>query len=172
MSLEKDKKLKKVRSHEIKRFSLKRLKAKAKVVSIHDGDTCDLAFYRGEEMVRFNCRLEDIDAPELQEANGELVRDFLAHLCMGKDADEFDDAKIWNKKDLQKELNKSENLVYAVFGKFGKYGRALVTLKKSSRARGRSINDMVSDYAKKLEDDSDATTSSESTDASESSCED
>ncbi len=93
------KKLKKLKKEDLERFTLEGLKKQAKVVYVYDGDTVDVAFYRNEELVRFNCRLEDVDAPELREANGKLVRDFLAWVCMGVDPDEFDDtAEIWSKK--------------------------------------------------------------------------
>ena len=139
--------LKKLKKKDIKRFTLKGLKVKAKVIAVHDGDTLDVAFYRNEESVRFNCRLADVDAPELHEENGTLVRNLLAWVCMGGVPDKFDDsAKIWSKKQLQHELDISENLVYAVFGDFNneKYGRSPVTLKTHSR--GKSINKMVRDF--------------------------
>ncbi len=144
MSLDK---LKKLKEKDLERFTLKGLKEQAKVLYVYDGDTLDVAFYRNEELVRFNCRLEDVDAPELREANGKLVRDFLAWVCMGRDPDEFDvSAEIWSKKQLQQELDTSQHLIYAVFGDFkeDKYGRAPVTLKTSSR--GKSINKMVNDF--------------------------
>ena len=163
-------KLKKLKEKKIERFSLEGLQTKAKVVYVYDGDTLDVAFYRNNELLRFKCRLDDVDAPELRGENRKLVRDFLAWLCMGKDPDWFDDEeKIWSKSELQDELDSSENLVYAVFGKFDKYGRVLVTLKKTSHATTKTINDMVSTYVKKVENMSDSSTSSDSSDTSESS---
>lgn len=168
-------KLKKVTEENVHRFTLEGLEKKAKVVSIYDGDTCDLAFYRKGELVRFKCRLEDVDAPELREVNGKLVRDFLAHLCMGKKPDKFDDSKIRDKKYLQEKLDKNKCLVYAVFGKFDKYGRALVTLKIFSKG-GKSINKMITDYKDKKSDSSSSSSSSSSSpdtsDDSESSSQD
>jgi endonuclease YncB( thermonuclease family) len=163
-------KLKKVTEENVHRFTLEGLEKKAKVVSIYDGDTCDLAFYRKGELVRFKCRLEDVDAPELREVNGKLVRDFLAHLCMGKKPDKFDDSKIRDKKYLQEKLDKNKCLVYAVFGKFDKYGRALVTLKIFSKG-GKSINKMITDYKDKKSDSS-SSSSPDTSDDSESSSQD
>ena len=163
-------KLKKLKKEDLERFSLEGQETKAKVVYVYDGDTLDVAFYRNKELLRFNCRLEDVKAPKLREENGKLVRDFLTWICMGEDPDRFDDnAEIWSKNELQDELDSSENLVYAVFGKFDKYGRALVTLKKSSHARRKTINDMVSTYVEKLENMSESSTSSDPSDTSESS---
>ena len=143
------KELHKVKDKDVRRFTLEGIKTEAKVLSIQDGATCDLAFYRNEELMRFNCCLEDVKAPELDKSNGELARDYLAHLCKGEDPDKFDDSRTRNKKDLQKELDKSENLVYAVFGKPDKYERFLVTLKTAHK--GKSINSMMKTFIGKLE---------------------
>jgi hypothetical protein len=59
------------------------------------------------------------------------------------------DKGIWKKEQLQEELDKSKNLVYAVFGKFGKYGRTLVTLYTDS-SKGESINAMMKKFVQKL----------------------
>ena len=37
----------------------------AKVVKVHDGDTCDLVIIRNRSLERFKCRLAAIDTPEL-----------------------------------------------------------------------------------------------------------
>ena len=146
-------KLKDVTKSSYRRFTLKGIEAEAKVVYVYDGDTCDVVFYhkKMKDYVRFKCRLSGIDAPELDEPNGELTRDFLAHLCMGNDGDDFDDSAVWDKKDLQDELDDNKTTVYAVFGKEGKYGRASVTLKTAKK--GESINDLVSDFVENLEID-------------------
>ena len=146
-------KLQNITKSDYSRFTLKGMEGEAKVVYVYDGDTCDVVFYhtKMKDYVRFKCRLSGFDAPELDEPNGELTRDFLAHLCMGEDADDFDDSSVWDKKDLQDMLDKNKTTVYAVFGKEEKYGRALVTLKIAKE--GESINDMVSDFVENLEMD-------------------
>ena len=128
------------------RFTLNGEKGHAKVVSIHDGDTCDVVFYHEqlETFLRFKCRLSGFDAPELDEPKGEETRNYLAHLCMGKDPKRFNKKIELDKKALQFMLNENKNTVYAEFGKEEKYGRALVTLKTSPR--GKIINEMVRDY--------------------------
>ena len=107
-------KLKKLTKDSVKRFTLKEKVRYAKVVSIYDGDTCDLAFYREDEsddFVRYKCRMSGYYAPEFDEKNGELARDYLAHLCMGGDvakpAKFCDQNDIMSTKDLQQELDKS-----------------------------------------------------------------
>ena len=146
----------------IARFSLKGNNVSAKVVQVYDGDTCDLVFdYRGE-LMRYNCRLKGINTAELRKKRGKvqhdakgrdgnIARDFLAWLCTGYNAKEFDDKEhIWTKTELQKWLNESEELVYAKLGGFGKYGRLLVTLKRTRYAR-KTFNQLLLDekYARK-----------------------
>ena len=149
--------LKKVQNDDIDVFTLEGLKTKAKVISVHDGDTLDVVFYiYGDNLVRYTCRLLGYDAPELtsKKKNPSLrlralrTRDFLAHLCMGDDPDDFDDNGTWEKYDLQELLDESRNLVYVEFGEFDSFGRVLATIKTSPR--GESINDMVSDFVDNL----------------------
>ena len=139
-------------------FSLEGNNVSAKVVQVYDGDTCDLVFnYRGE-IVRYNCRLEDIDTAELgkKDAKGrdaKIARDFLAWLCTGNKAEEFDDnAPAWTKTVLQKWLNESKKLVYAELGGFGDFGRLLVTLKRTKDAKN-TFNQLLLDeeYATEYE---------------------
>jgi hypothetical protein len=66
--------------------------------------------------------------------------------------------QIWTKQKLQQLLNDNENLVYATFGKQGKYGRPLVTLYQTPprrtyarRATTQSINDMMKKFVEMLE---------------------
>ena len=137
--------LKKKTKDDAERFTLKGLKVSAKAVYVYDGDTLDLMFYRMKELVRFKCRLLNVDAAELRESNGKLVRNFLAHLCLGKDPKKFDSTTTWNRTAIQKMLDRNRTkLLYAMFEEFDKYGRALVTLKTSRD--GKSINSMIAEF--------------------------
>ena len=141
--------LKAVRSDDVDRFTLKGLKEKAKVISVHDGDTLDVVFYlHGDNLVRFTCRLLGYDAPELKKKKPSrkalFARDFLAHICMGDDPDDFDDSRTWETDELPELLDDSDNLVYVKFEKFDSFGRALVNIKTSPG--GQSINDLMSDF--------------------------
>jgi endonuclease YncB( thermonuclease family) len=154
--------LKKLTHEHVQRFTLKGIEAYTKVVSVYDGDTCDVIFHHNGDFVRYKCRLLGYDTPELDdEPSGELARDYLAHLCTGgkPGGSEFLDVnQIWTKQKLQQLLNDNENLVYATFGKQGKYGRPLVTLYQTPprstyarRATTQSINDMMKKFVEKLE---------------------
>jgi micrococcal nuclease len=49
----------------------------ARVVTVHDGDTCTLDIDLGFQVtLRYNCRAYGINAPELNTAAGKLARDF------------------------------------------------------------------------------------------------
>ena len=84
------KSLRKLKHDGVKRFTLKGKEKFAKVPTVHDGDTCDVAFYAGEllsddstdsdsdtdnsdssntdklesKFVRYKCRMSGYDAPE------------------------------------------------------------------------------------------------------------
>ena len=150
----------------IARFSLKENNVIAKVVQVHDGDTCDLVFeYRGE-LVRYSCRLEGINTAELGKKGGKgrdakgrdakgrdakIARDFLAFLCTGNKAEKFDDkAPAYTKTELQERLNESTKLVHAELGGVGNFGRLLVTLKRPKNA-SKTFNQLLLDeeYATK-----------------------
>jgi endonuclease YncB( thermonuclease family) len=162
--------LKNITKSDYPRFTLNGIEAHAKVVYIYDGDTCDVVFYhkKMKDFVRFKCRLLGFDAPELDEPYGELVRNYLAQLCMGKTTEELakyaeGELAEYTKEQLQEELDQNTKTVYAMFGKEEKYGRALVTLKTSPE--GECINDVVRMFVDWLENpaesNSEASTSSD-----------
>ena len=133
----------------------------AKVISVYDGDTCDLVVIMGQSLERFKCRLADIDSPEmpkkeLKESDpekyeialkrAEKSRDFLAWLCTGNVPQDFPSDSIpWSKDELQKRLDASKTLIYAEFQGIGGFQRPLITLRKSSGARD-SFNDLLMQY--------------------------
>ena len=105
--------------------------------------------------------MSDYNAPELdEEPIGEIARDYLAHLCMGGDSaaapDYLNPKAIWTKERLQQKLVDNERLVYAVFGRDGKYGRPLATLYQTSSTGDppeveNSINDMMKQFIFELD---------------------
>ncbi|CAB4014098.1 Hypothetical predicted protein [Paramuricea clavata] len=132
----------KKKDNSVPRFTLKTVKRYAKVVSVYDGDTCDLVFYintqnmNQDKPVRYKCRMLGYDAPELEEKpSGELARGYLTHLCTGGDAHTHNAVEnLRTEKRVQQKLDDNKNsLVYAEFGGPGKYGRQLVTLYQISK---------------------------------------
>ena len=120
----------------------------AKVVTIHDGDTCDLVFYHNGRIQRFKSRLLGIDSPELRTGSRALKsRDFLAWLCLGGDPGSFPrQTQPWTETKLKDSLNRSEEVVYAEFHGLGGYGRPLVTLKREPGST-KSFNQILMDYS-------------------------
>lgn len=93
----------------VNELSFKGNTLKAKVVSVYDGDTIKVVFPLNNTMYKWNCRLLNVDTPELRTKNilekkhGYLVRDKLK----------------------EKILNKVLNIHC---DDFDKYGRLLITL--------------------------------------------
>ena len=119
----------------------------AKVVSVHDGDTCDLVISRYSSLERFKCRLAAIDTPELKTGEkAKKARDFLAWLSTGGDPARFSSSsQPWSDTQLQNTLDANKVLVHAEFQSTDVYGRALVVLKKTSQAKD-SFNDILIQY--------------------------
>ena len=155
-----DKKLRKITKADIKRskeYPPEDTSRKAKVVKIHDGDTCDLVVERKRSgrLERFKCRLAEIDTPEIDSdqpkeiKKAKKARDFLAWLCMGNDPADFSRrSKPWSDDELQGQLDENTTLIYAEFRKADRYGRPLVVLREDKEAK-ESFNDLLvkHDYA-------------------------
>lgn len=78
----------------VKVFSYEGRKCEGKVVKVYDGDTCHIVFpltdKEPERLYKWNCRLINIDTPELRTKNlkekefGKQVRDFLKERILNK----------------------------------------------------------------------------------------
>ena len=119
----------------------------AKIVSVHDGDTCDLVISRNNRLERFKCRLAAIDTPELKTGRkAKKARDFLTWLSIGRDPASFSStSQPWSEDELQNMLDANKMLVYAEFQSTDIYGRALVVLKKTSQDKD-SFNNLLMQY--------------------------
>ena len=118
----------------------------AKVVSVHNGDTCDLVIIRHGILQRYECRLEGINASALKTGMKALKsRDFLAWLSIGKDPDGFPHrSNPWSEDELQQILNNNNQvLVCAEFRRIGRYGKPLVTLKKNPNLLENYFNNLL-----------------------------
>lgn len=105
-------------------FHLNGYKRYAKIVKQYDGDTVHLVFFLNGKLVKFRCRMANIDCAEKKSTNQEEVK--CAHLAI----------------DRVRELVGSNGIVYVHFHKFDKYGRILVTL-FSVNNKEYSINDIL-----------------------------
>ena len=120
----------------------------AKVVSIYDGDTCDLVIIRNGSLERFKSRLLGIDTPEIKTGGTQALkaRDFLAWLSISNDPTSFSKISApWSDDELQLKLDANKTLIYAEFQGIGGHGRPLVTLRKYQGAKD-SFNDLLMQY--------------------------
>jgi endonuclease YncB( thermonuclease family) len=97
----------------------------AKIVSVYDGDTVKVVFPVLKKLIKFNCRIQGVDTPELRTRNiaekeyGTFVRDKLRE-------------KILNK------------MVYIKCGDFDKYGRLLIDITPWNKGvKGETISDWL-----------------------------
>ena len=137
----------------VQKFSFNGIEQDVKVVRVVDGDTVYIVAEYNEKLVKLKCRLKGIDCAELKQGSldtegrdGYCARDFLAHLCMGGKAKDFDqNRKREDKKQLERKLNGSQSLVFAQLGDFDCFGRVLVTLKKEKSSK-KSFSQILDDY--------------------------
>ena len=119
----------------------------AKVVSVHDGDTCDLVFFKNGRFERFKSRLIGINTPELDTGGTRALkaRDFLVWLSLGKSPSSFPrSSQPFSQSQIQRDLDGNQELVHAEFQGTGGYGRPLVTLRKNQG--GKSFNSLLIEY--------------------------
>lgn len=103
-------------------FSLKGLRKIGKVVSVYDGDTCNIVLVLENRPVKFRCRLLGVDCAERRSSNQEEKE------CALRARDFF-----------TKWVN--DELVIVDCHQFDKYGRLLTTVYKQDS--GVSINDLL-----------------------------
>lgn len=112
-------------------FSLDASKMNARVLSVHDGDTVQIACIVFGKMYRFNARLNGIDTLEMTgiDKNGAIqARTRLLELCTGGIRP---DSQCGTRQQIQSFLQKYPAHVYVICNKFDKYGRILIDIKKS-----------------------------------------
>jgi len=129
-------KLRKVKNEDVEEFSLKNKSFIGKVVDVYDGDTCKIVFYLDGKLVKFSCRLNGIDTPELKPFKTKVnreeeiekakkCRDRLIELCCGN-----------------VDVVSSDKIVYIRCDDFDKYGRLLVKIYETKEG-DCSINEIL-----------------------------
>lgn len=116
--------LKDVQYDDVAFFHLNGYEAYAKIVSQYDGDTACLVFFLNGKIVKFRCRLSNIDCAE-KKSNDVYERE-----CAIKAMERVN------------EMVGDSGIVYARFKKFDKYGRLLVELFTTKESE-YSINDTL-----------------------------
>ena len=96
-----------------KKFSLEGQTKLCKVVSVYDGDTCNVVFDHNGVINRWNVRMNGYDTPEMRPSKKLPNRD------------EIKQKAILSRDFLKSLIFNNEQLVYLKCGKFDKYGRLL-----------------------------------------------
>ena len=96
-----------------KKFSLEGQTKLCKVVSVYDGDTCNVVFDNNGVINRWNVRMNGYDTPEMRPSKKLPNRD------------EIKQKAILSRDFLKSLIFNNEQLVYLKCGKFDKYGRLL-----------------------------------------------
>lgn len=102
-------------NNDIPLFSLSGQTFLAKIVDCYDGDSFKAVFYLGDQLVKFNCRADGYDSPEMRLPKSDPDRKLKKRKAL--------DAK---KRFI--ELCQQDLLVTLVAKDFDKYGRLLVTV--------------------------------------------
>ena len=112
--------LKNIDIDDIEYFTLNGHNCYAKVVSIYDGDTCSVVFYWNGNLMKYKCRCDGYDSPEIKPRLNLHNRE--EHIIQAKEAKaKFSEYVGFGKNEL----------IYISFGKFDKYGRVLGTFYKN-----------------------------------------
>jgi endonuclease YncB( thermonuclease family) len=103
------KRLNSVSLSNVKRFSFNGYDTYAKVLKVQDADTITILFEYKDEIVKYNIRIQGIDAPELHSK-------ISAEATLSKKGKEYLENLILN------------CIIRVSFGEFDKYGRVLATI--------------------------------------------
>jgi endonuclease YncB( thermonuclease family) len=112
-------------------FSFNEQEKICKIVDVYDGDTFTACFYHGNEIIKYKCRSNGYDSPEMRPRLNVPNREL---------------EKIKAKEAKQKfiEFSNCENdLVKVKFGKFDKYGRILAEV--YNHASNKHVNQLMID---------------------------
>lgn len=125
-----------INNDDINIFSLEGKEIIGKVVDIYDADTCKIVFILDTKIVKFNCRLNGIDAPELRQSKknpnrivekkaAQIARNRLIQLCTDIDVNI---EEKFNRKQKKYLMQKNKKIIKVKCQEFDKYGRLLVDL--------------------------------------------
>ncbi len=126
--------LKYLTNNDVQEFSLKDKEFHGKVVDVYDGDTCKIIFYNNEtnQFLKFCCRLNGIDTPELKPSKtkenreqeiilAKQCRNKLISLCCNNNPTVYDE-------NYRQVLETNNHIVKIKCHDFDKYGRLLVDI--------------------------------------------
>lgn len=97
-------------------FTLEGQVLPCKVVNVYDGDTCKIVIRMNNKLVKFNCRMNGYDTPEMRPPKNKYGRD-----------EEIRLAKLAKARLIELIMN-DKQIVYVKCGEFDKYGRLLTDI--------------------------------------------
>ena len=129
-------KLSKCTIKDIPEFSLNGINTIGKVVDVYDGDTCKIILVYQNNLLRFNCRLNFLDTPEIKPLKNKHNRELEiadAIKCRNKLIQLATSCEININDNLTKHqiillLNSNNKVIKIKCHEFDKYGRLLVEL--------------------------------------------
>jgi endonuclease YncB( thermonuclease family) len=133
--------------NDVPEFSLNGINTIGKIVDIYDGDTCKIILIYENNLLLFNCRLKNVDTPEMKPLKTKINRDVEiqnAIKCRNKLIQISTNCNIdlddkLTKKELQSILLDNNKILKIKCYEFDKYGRLLVELFFNDK----SINDIL-----------------------------
>lgn len=127
----------------IPKWSLNSKMFYAKILDIYDGDTITITVKIDKQYYRMNCRLQNIDTPELrgetdkEKHSAKLARNHLIFLLTNKKVN-----LDISRKEIKKICFETNPVNLIKCGKFDKYGRLLITIfSKNTEINQKMIED-------------------------------
>jgi endonuclease YncB( thermonuclease family) len=123
-------------TNDITEFTLGGLKTIGKVVEVYDGDTCKIVLIHENKLMKFTCRLNFIDCPEIKPLKTKINREIEIKEAM-KARNRLIQLSTNCKCELNNELSKKEivsllknntKIIPIQCYEFDKYGRLLVVI--------------------------------------------
>jgi len=147
-----EEKLKTLTGKDVPEFSYKGETFIGKIVDIYDGDTCKILLYIDGKIVKFPCRLNGIDTPEIKPLlskpnrdkeikNAKRCRNRLVQLGTDCDIDTDDEC---GKEELKELLDRNTKLVTVKCDGFDKYFRLLVKIFDYEKDSNKDTNKELS----------------------------
>jgi len=135
-----------LKNNDVEEFSLKDKEFIGKIVDVYDGDTCKIIFFLDNKLVKFNCRLYGINAPEIKPlktmekreeeiVNAKIARNKLISLCCNCDNVTSD-----NYKEI---IENNSTLIKIKCRDWDKYGRLLVDIMNYNCETNECFNNVL-----------------------------
>jgi endonuclease YncB( thermonuclease family) len=152
--------LENITNNNITLYSLNGVKTRAKIVDIYDGDTCKIVIDYDNKYIKYNCRLNGIDTPEIKpllskiNRHQEILNAYKAknRLIQLSTNCNIDINKKLSKIECINLIDSNKKIIYIECFNFDKYGRLLVNIYENKNDK-LSINQILVNegYAKKYD---------------------